>query len=127
MTTKVQNYFTRRVFGRCFKIKRVDMPSAVSRNIKLSLSSLAQRRKNRDLLLLHKLVYGHSRLSDAACHYYNLRKSQLRGPGLVFIVPPAKHDYRRNSFFLRSARFFNDLFKRTQSHTQLLSDIAQLT
>ena len=123
---KVQHYFTRRIFGRCHKIKRADMPSAAERNKRLSLSSLAIRRQNRDLSLLHKLVYGHSRLSDTVPHHYSLRKSLLRGPGLVFTVPLAKHDYRKNSFFLRSARLFNNQFRHSQSHTEMLYSLSQL-
>ena len=93
---KVQNYFTRRVYGRCFKIKRADMPSADARNKQLSLLSLAQRREQRDIFLLYKLVYGHARLSDTVSHHYKLRESHLRGPGLFFLVPIVKHEYRRN-------------------------------
>ena len=120
---KVQNYFTRRVLGRCFKTKRLDMPSAEARNKQLALPSLAQRRQQKDIILLYKLVYGHARLSDTVPHHFKIRQSHLRGPGLVFLVPTIRHEYRRNAFFIRSARVFNKKFRQNQTHSELLSAV----
>ena len=117
---RVQNYFTRRIYNRAFKISRPLLPTSKIRNQTLSLQALKNRRDNRDLIILYRLVYGHLRISDKTPHYYSIKPSSLRGPGFTLSVPFARQNYRKFSFFSRSARAFLAQSKASTSHKDLL-------
>ncbi|KAF8354472.1 hypothetical protein PRIPAC_96095, partial [Pristionchus pacificus] len=104
---KVQNYFTRRLFMRCYNHTWADMPSAQIRNDKLGLESLEKRREEIDIRVAKNLLRGKNP------HYFKIYYTRN---GMNFNNPGSRYGYRHNSFFPRAAR----LLVRTENQTKLL-------
>ena len=115
---KVQNYFTRRVFRRCEIDKQAKMPSSEIRNAAMNLRTLKKRREANDLLVLYKLITGKMRLSDKTLHHFN---SKGTGSKYRFFYCTPRTNYRANSYFMRSSRLYNKLFKNKQFPSSLYS------
>ena len=108
---KVQNYFTRRVFARCFGLRYPDLPQPRERNSRLGITSLEARRGDRDVKVMFALIHGKTSLSQGCPHHYRISRSRLRGPGFTIEVPMARTVARKNSFFVRTARVFTKRFR----------------
>lgn len=102
---KTQNFFTRKVFSRCFREKSI--PNSKKRNEIFNLESLKSRRNNIDEKMFNKLLFGFSSLSNEKSHYFNIRASHLRGPGFSLMYRKPKTELRKNSYFIRTAIRFN--------------------
>ncbi|KAF8354177.1 hypothetical protein PRIPAC_95800, partial [Pristionchus pacificus] len=110
---KVQNYFTRRLFMRCYNHTWADMPSAQIRNDKLGLESLEKRREEIDIRVAKNLLRGKYSISYRNPHYFKIYYTRN---GMNFNNPGSRYGYRHNSFFPRAAR----LLVRTENQTKLL-------
>lgn len=115
---KVQNYFTRRVHRRCEINQQADMPTSTVRNATMSLKSLKTRRNENDLFVLYKLISGKIQLSDDKNHHFS---SRYIGSKFRLFYSTPKSNYRANSFFIRSSKFYNQVFKNRSFPTSLFS------
>lgn len=104
---RVQNFFTRKVFLRCYNYDYSNLPPPTERNSTLNLDDLSYRRRQNDLKYLLKFVYGRISLSTKVRHHYNIRPSRMRGQGFALNFPSPSTNLRKNSFFIRSAIYFN--------------------
>ena len=118
---KVQNAYTRKIFRRCHGKTWQTMPDSSSRNESLSLGTLRERRQKTDMKLLGKLVFGFTRLSTKNNHFYKIAKSRLRGHSFRLNFPAPATNYRKNSFFIRSSLYFNEMARK---HPELIPNIA---
>jgi ribonucleases P/MRP protein subunit RPP40 len=104
---KVQNYFTRRIFARCFNKTYENMLPNIERNEILKIETLEARRLINDRKMFQNLVFGRKRISQGTDHHYKIRSSNRRGVGFTIQIPKCKQNYRRHSFFIRTAIDFN--------------------
>lgn len=103
----VQNSFTRKLVMRCFGLKYAQVPCGAERSKLLGLSSLSNRRRKADLLMMFKILSG--KLSIRPIDFFGAPLTRTVRGKLGLRVPMARSRVRANFLTYRSIKELNSL------------------
>lgn len=107
---RIQSNFTRKAWIRVNGLRYDSIPSSHNRNVKLGLTSLSERRRRFDLIMVHKILFGRCGLNHN--EFFTFRRSITRGGSVKLCIPQARHRSRYNFFSIRAGRSYIKLSKK---------------
>ncbi|EYB84088.1 hypothetical protein Y032_0323g2495 [Ancylostoma ceylanicum] len=109
---KVQNSFTGKLLIRTIGGFRYDqIPCSKSRDFNLGLSSLAERRRRFDLIMIYKILYGYTDLKQEML--FSTRESVTRGTSRKLVRKRARKNIRKHFLVNRAGPDFEALIKKS--------------
>ena len=121
MMERVQNYFTKQVFRRCYPDPGypMTMPNPHYRNQRLGLQSLEERRNQYDAVLSFKIMKDLTKVN--ARELYRFKRTVARGARFKIELPRYRTMTRRTSFAVRTAYAYSRLPPAVQALKSVVS------